>query len=464
METTTRTRKSNPLKGKGGLVTVAGLVVLGGIIWWVNAAAPPPKEPGSDPQVGEFIGLRRPQTVTRLEVKGIAQPYTLEKNGENWRLTAPLAVPATKQTVEDAVKGLIEATVGDRYTGNRVPAGDLKKYGLDKPVAEIVLTDGGRHVIQVGGAVRQSQGLYARETNDQRVIVIPTFALDALRNKKADDFRDKSALPLADTEKVRAVAIQGPKGTVDLAKRGNDWFLTTPSEAKADSIEVSSLLSQAKDAQAQSFIADGAHDLAKYGLDKPRLTFTATDDKGPHALLLGSQTKEKDPKIYAMRRGEQEVMVLPKLTFDNLDKSAADLHSREMLGFDTAKATKASVKAPKGAYELVKKGNDWWLAKPVSAKAESMKVQNVLSSLSGPASKFVAQDPTDLAVYGLKQPQIEATIEVTSEPPLRYSVGKAAPGKDKNYFARSSKSPAVYEIGSFTFDDLNQKPEEFKAK
>jgi hypothetical protein len=464
MDSTTPKRKTNPLKGKGGLVTVAGLAVLGGVIWWVQAYGPPPREPGSDPQVGEFVGIRRPETVTRVEVKGNAQPYTLAKSGDNWRLTAPLAVPATKQSVEDAVKGFLEGSVGERYTSERVSGGQLKQYGLDKPVATIVLTAGGQHVIEVGSKARQEQGLYARENGDQRVIVVPTFAIDGLRNKKPEDFRDKSALPLADADKVRTVSIQGPKGNLELAKRGSDWFITAPTEAKADSIEVSSLLSQAKDAQAQSFIANGAQDLAKYGLERPRLTFTAVDEKGTHTLLLGSETKEKEPKLYALRRGEQEVMLLQKQTFQNLDKTAADLHTREMLGFDTNKATHVTVQAPKGNYELAKKGNDWWVTKPFQAKAESMKVQNLLTSLSGPGSKFVEQNPTDLARFGLQSPQILATIELTGEAALRYFVGKSAPGKDKNYYARTSKSPAVFEIGSFIYEDINQKPDDLKAK
>src|SRR5436190_2157456 len=144
---TTPKRTTRPLKGKGGLVMIGVLAVLGGIIWWVQKFGPPPREPGTEAQLGDFIGIRRPETVS----------------------------------------------------------------GLDKPVAEIVLVDGGRHVLQIGSAARQSQGLYARDPDDGRVIVVPTFAVEALKNKKPEDFRDKSALPLADVEKARRISIAGDK-------------------------------------------------------------------------------------------------------------------------------------------------------------------------------------------------------------------------------------------------------------
>src|SRR5205823_1308833 len=162
------------------------------------------------------------------------------------------------------------------YLRDRVPTSRLSMYGLDHPVCEIVLTDGGRHDIQVGTSSKQG-GYYARDTRDERVFVVSTFAIDAFKNKKPDDFRDKAALALSDTDKVTRVEINGPKGAVQVDKRGTDWAMLRPSSAPADTTEVSSLLSEAKSLQAASFINGGASNLAQYGLDHPRLTFMATD-------------------------------------------------------------------------------------------------------------------------------------------------------------------------------------------
>lgn len=456
-----RRRPGGPLRGKGGLVMVGVLAVLGGIIWWDRGHGKP-REPDSDPQALEFIGISKPDNVTRIEVRGIAQPYTLVKQGDQWRLAAPIQAPAAKQPVEDAVKGLLEASVG-KYLNDRVPAGQLQKYGLDKPGIEIVLTDGGQHDIQVGSEWRSGE-LFAREKGDQRVFALSSFAVDGFKNKKPEDFRDKSLLPIPDTEKVRRVEIFGPKGEVAAERRGEEWMITRPGESKADSMEVNSLVSQTKTSEAQSFIQGGAKELPKYGLDRARMTVNVTDDKGTHTLLFGAPAPDKEPKVYALRKGEPDVMVVAKSTFDAFFKGPSDLRSREMLGFQTEKARRVSVRAPAGSYELEKRGEEWWLVKPVTARADAGKVSSLLFALSGPASRFVEEKATDLNRYGLASPQVDAKVEVTGSPGMSLLIGAQTTGGDKAYYAKTGSSPAVYEVSDFTFTDINQKPDDLKAK
>src|SRR5262249_15798735 len=168
-------------------------------------------------------------------------------------------------------------------------------------------------------------GLYALDTDDRRVFAVGDSPLTAFTTKKGEDFRDKAALGFADTEKVQRVDIADAKGQVEVERRSAaDWALTRPISAPADGVEVSSLLSQAKDLKADSFITGGARDLARYGLNTPQLTFIVTDDQGSHALLLGAETKDKSPKLYALRRGEPDVMLLEKNALSTLDKGVAE--------------------------------------------------------------------------------------------------------------------------------------------
>src|SRR5207237_6011646 len=200
-----------------------------------------------NPQGGNFVHLSQPEAVERVEVRDIPQPYSLMKMRSQWRILKPISTVAATQTTDEAVKGLLEAAVTS-YVNDRVPTSRLNMYGLDHPTCEILLTDGGRHVIQVGTSPKDG-GYYARDRDDQRVFVVPTFAIDAFKNKKPDDFRDKSALALVDSEKVTQVAIDGPKGPLQVDRRGTDWAMVRPAAASADSTEVSSLLTTAKGLQ-----------------------------------------------------------------------------------------------------------------------------------------------------------------------------------------------------------------------
>ena len=61
-----------------------------------------------------------------------------------------------------------------------------------------------------------------------------------------------------------------------------------------------------------------------------------------------------------------------------------------------------------------------------------------------------------------------ATVVVGGEPEMRYMVGSAivqgAPGAEKGYYARTSKSSAVYEISDFDYQSINVKPDDMKQK
>lgn len=455
-------RRVSPLKGKGGLVMVGVVAVM--LLWiWLDRRYGAPKEPTAEPTVGEFVGLRRPDFVTGVEVRGTSNPFKLQKRGEEWRVGAPISAPAAKQTVDDAVSALLGASV--KYRSTRVPTGELKQYGLDHPAAEIVLTDGGKHVVQVGTKAPQSMGLYAMDTDDRRVFAVAESTLNAFTSKKGEDFRDKSALGFGDTEKVQRVGIVDSKGQVDVERRSAaDWALTRPISAPADGVEVSSLLSQAKDLKADSFIAGGASDLARYGLSNPQLTFTVTDDQGSHALLLGAEAKDKAGKLYALRRGEADVMLLEKNALTTLDKGVPELHARKLLEFDTTKAQKVSGQTTAGSWEIVKRGSDWWLTKPVNMKADATHSSSLLTSLTTPALRFVEEHPSDLGKYGLQNPPVQVTVEVEGQPTMRLLIGSATPSKGKTYYAKTGGSPAVYEVSSYVFDDLNLKPDQLKGK
>lgn len=453
------------LKGKGGLVMVGILVILG-LVVWLDRQHGRPREPNTDPQAGFFVGLY-PDDVTKLEIKGSKDPFTLEKRGDQWRLVAPVRAPAANQKVQDDLKTLLESGISD-YLPDRQPAKVLKDFGLDKPTLEYVF-NGGQSTLQIGSQARLNAGFHARDSRDQRVFVLPTAAAELFKNKKADDYRDRRVLALDDSDKVSSVTIDGTKGKVTLKRRGqSEWEMTQPSATAAEGGEVHSLLSQLKDVvQASSFITDGAKDLARYGLDKPRLTISITDDKGVHTLRIGGETPDKDPKIYAYRSGEPDVMVLERSAFAALDQGPANFYTREMLGFETSKAESISVQSPAGGYDLRKRGNDWWLTRPTAVKADQTRVQNLLSALAAPAFKFVEAKPADLARFGLATPPIQVTIQVSGEPTLKYFVGSQVPGgtgSEKNFYARTSKSPAVYEIADYTYQDINQKPDDFKGK
>jgi hypothetical protein len=71
-----------------------------------------------------------------------------------------------------------------------------------------------------------------------------------------------------------------------------------------------------------------------------------------------------------------------------------------------------TVKGPTGSFRLEKEGTQWWLQEPIRDQADPDKLKSILRAVPDIwAEQFVHQPKTDLAEYGLKEP--EQTLRVS---------------------------------------------------
>lgn len=74
-----------------------------------------------------------PMEVKQLKIATTQQSYTLEKQGENWAMTTPSAMPIDPAAVSDLTMAITSMRVGEFASETT----DDAKYGLDKPVATV---------------------------------------------------------------------------------------------------------------------------------------------------------------------------------------------------------------------------------------------------------------------------------------------------------------------------------------
>jgi hypothetical protein len=452
--------KKSALKGKGWMVAVAVLAACVALLFW-DQKAPPPRDPDSPPPISDYAHVSAGD-VTRAEVKRPDGGFTLVKQNGEWTLQAPLQARADTKKVDDWIKGVLDATVTQKVEGK--PAESVT--GFDKPTVELVLgTRGETRTLQIG---KQPQGTgsttlyYAREPKDGRIFVLGNFQVDDLKNKKVDDLRDKKLLAVAEEKDVQKISVQRPAGPLEIERKGPEkWELAQPFRAPADKMDVESLISQVRSAEADSFVPNSG-DLAKYGLDQPRLTLQVTDNKGQHRLLFGKLEVGKDGKVFALREGEREVMKVAKSTFDSFDKKPADLREKQLVNLESDKIGYVELKNTHGVVKLQKtSGNVWRFVEGGSnqAKAKADMVQKVIDAVRQPAFKHVEEAPTDLAKYGLDKAQIIVQVSPGTGSTEVFMVGKRT--KDGNYYVKGTPS-AVFEVLNYVYADLNVKPDAFK--
>jgi len=455
-------KKQNALKGKGGLVAVGVVALLG--VWLLADLKKPVREPDQQPPVSDFVHASSDE-ITRIEVKRAKDPFVLTKQGDQWLFQSPGQFRANGDDVKSWMEGILEKANVSQDTGAKPTPDRLASYGLDKPVVELVVMkkSGETRTLQLGKEYPGSTGAgyYAREAKDGRLFLVSSMQAGDLKDKKSDDLRDKRLLEIAEDKDVRKLTVRRASDTIEAERQSEDkWRLTQPIAAPADKINTEALVGEIRASKASSFADTAAADLTKYGLDKPVLTVQVVDNKGTHTLLWGKTTK--DANVYAMREGAKDVFLVPKSVFDNMNKKVADLRDKHLLTLESDKINYLEIVNGYGSVKLRKTGATTWefvgAPDPKQKQAKADRIQTVLTDLTGQATKYVEESPTDLAKYGLDKPPVRVIANDSQGTSQVFQVGKKS--KD-GYYARGATGP-VFEIQNFVYDDLNVKPDAFK--
>jgi Domain of unknown function (DUF4340) len=456
----TMARRKNTFKGKGTLLAVGIALLLGA--WAHFFEKGPVVEPGETPAVSALAEMQA-DDVSRVEIKADGPALILARQGEQWQIEQPLQARADNDQVKQLVQGLLDAHV-ERVVATE--ATDFKPFGLDKPKLAVTLTDKGgkKRVVQVGDKYpAQQNSLYARLAEDPRVFMLPSYTVDSLKNKHADDLRDKTALAVTPDKTTRITIAKGDR-TVVVERKGKDaWELTRPIRAPADKDEITSTLDQAKNLRIEKFFPERPTDPEKYGLKPPETQITITGEDGKDATLLLGKPVPGAQTLYAMRGGDPQLFALRKTAAQDLGKGVEQLRDKTLLSFKRDDMQRLAITSPAGAVDLTRDGADWKVTKPFQAKAKKEKLDDLLFTLeSVKGSRFVEDKPTDLAKYGLDAPQAKVSVWLKGDStPKELAIGKQRP--DKTFYAKSTSQDAVFTVPEYTVSDLKLKPEDLKG-
>jgi len=344
-----------------------------------------------------------PDKVEEIQVKSASgETTTLKKTGAKWQITSPETLDADETEVTgllSTLKGLeIQRTIDEK------PA-TVNQYGLDPVRIGIgfrAAGDTAMHKLELGSKTPTGGDLYARVEGQPKVFLISSYVEDSL-NKTTFAFREKNVLKFA-RDDVDNISLETTAGTpVALTRKGSDWRLSKPIDAKADFGTVDNIVGQLYQARMKSIVApDGTKDLKKFGLEKPDATVTLGAGSTRATLAIG--TKHDDTSLYARDLSRPMVFTVDKTLLDDLKKKPDDFRKKDIfefrsftaIGLDITTAGQtysfgkekpaAAAKDAKDASPAVEK---WKLLKPTPKDIDQTKFTDLLTSLSNlRADKF----------------------------------------------------------------------------
>ena len=316
-----------------------------------------------------------------------------------WYMTEPAPYPAEIAMVSSMLEVLESAR------GLPVEGADLAALGLDPP--RIVL-------VWKGGAASGRLEIGAEDVDGARVFV--RAGERVLRASRAvqrplelspHDYRDRGITGLSAREVVSlrrsgALMLSPGEPETDLAldallDPAHGWMAVAPRPVALDPVLMGFLTRQAAEVHAATFESDGGADLARYGLDRPRLRLELEHERGARVVLSFGCPEPgpvgvRDPRRwYAAREGAPYVWSVESDAVGLLSTPAKELY--DTLLVRAPRADIAEIELSRAA--LVRDGEDqenWSVRTPAGlVPADAGAVADVLAALE--FARFEDFDP-----------------------------------------------------------------------
>ena len=358
---------------------------------------------------------------------------SIELKEDGWMLTEPYRWPANTFAVERILNQLQFLDTKVSFDADRLSqAGtSLKEYGLEPPETTLEFgKDETAYSIGIGNATAVGNHLYLLSHDQSKIHVVDRSLLDSLLIE-LETLRNPRIFKSSIFE-VESWNIQLASNLRTRITKNNDlWILETPIRARADSIEVNTLLGRLLEFKSQNIVQPTPIEFTKYGLsDPPFLRIAIETNQSREALEVGDPVNADDDSLrWAKLESRDTVFELEIDYLTDLETAQTRLRDRRIFEIDTNYATSISFdREGQGSFDLQKlETGEWDILSPdqeqgiVREKGSSETVDEALSWLSAiqavasDSTGFVHDAPTsaDLEDYGLEVPAFSISIAST---------------------------------------------------
>ncbi len=264
-----------------------------------------------------------------------------------------------------------------------------------------------------------------------------------------------------DHKDISAIDLRFKDRELQLARNPNHtWSILKPIRADGDQSAVDGLTETIANAQLSRTIEEKPDSLRPFGLDKPAVTLTVTADKkgALPALLVGNVTPVASG-VYVKFADQPAVLMTSSDFLTAISKTPNDLRSHELMSFNMDDATqlvlRSGVNPP---IEIDRQGGQWRIVAPGHYTADPDTVAQMLTALVDAQVKdFVSDAPTDLAPYGLKNPQISVAVysgKNKVEQSLLFGLEVPEASK-KAVYVKLAGAPSVYSVEDSLLSKVN---------
>jgi|GEM_PF-5926812 len=463
-----------------------------------------------------FQGLV-PGQVTQIEIVSpkAGGPVVLRRTGERkWRMVRPFDALASWQKVAEILDGLARLKSSQGYATE-----NFVDYELDEPAFRVVVTtsDGTTHsaafgtrfdfaeaasearmdaytLAETGGEGQVVPHRYTRVGTRNQVLIVrdticPKLDVDpaALREPAlvyAETPTETGPVKASEVRKL-AITVRGNDGqrssTVLQRTPDSQWRVTKPVDARADGEKTALAVSQLVELAAEgdgAYVDDDPKDLAKYGLEQPRVLVEMEPSGEPggavrHTVRFGAESS--DGRMHAQSSSRKSVMLVPGAVVETALTQGADyFRDRRLLVMRPEDIESVTFRYADGRADLaIERGPDapgsWRITKPVTGRAAPGAVGTLLDRilcLAVAPGGFVGENENNLGKCGLDTPGIIVSLAGAdgSNVSEQVLIGGQSDDDPALVYAKNVAESSVVLVPATAVGDLSPTPESMRSR
>ena len=268
-----------------------------------------------------------------------------------------------------------------------------------------------------------------------------------------------------EADAITALTVTADNGDVtELSRAGegvNDWTVTSPIDAPADSNAATSIASSVAALEIRRVVQETVVDLSPFGLAPPAFSVTfTTADAEPRTVAVGDETPTGGERYATI--GDGRLLLIPGFLDSTLNRDTFDLRDRSVLEFtgpDTPSLTIEHAAAPadgqvEGTLRFARAEGDWRLVEPLDVRADFGLVEALVGRVGSAEMLAVVEEAAEgeaLAPYGLDTPRASVAIAVAGETHTLL-VGNETP--EMTVWARDASRRLVFTVDAAMVDEL----------
>ena len=348
-----------------------------------------------------------------IRIKNDNGEFRVEKQGESWKLTAPLQTDADKETLEGLL-GSLDAAHVERRLGKE---SDRKQYGLDPPKASLTIEatpPAPAGTLEIGDSNPVGGTYYALLPGSGEVAVVGS-TLGEVAKKDLLSLRDKSLLTL-DPWKMKRLSLERGKETIRLEKAGEGWVIRQPVETPADGPTITDLLNALQNLRASAFDVEkpSGADLRRFGLTPPQARMTLLQEGWDVEKTVVFGKEVKGGGRYARTLGRDPVITVPADFWPKVTTRLFDLRRKDLLGVQQYRIESITFARGGGTAMTLTRQKDqtWLLAGASRGSVKSETVDTLLRAISDLKALSFDDHPKEPQRASLsRRPALDLTLQ-----------------------------------------------------